>query len=266
MESKIVKIKCLSTKDLKKSINGAVAGIGGWQKFIRKGDKVLLKPNFNTADPYPASSDPEFIKAVIELVLASGAGKIIIADSSTMMAKTKKVMRQLKIFDLEKISSKVRVMPFEEGKWLKKKVPQGKFLKTISMPRLLEEVDKIIFLPCLKTHFIAKFTGAMKLAVGLMKPSERVALHCRNTEEKIAEICTVVSPDLVIMDARKIFITQGPTKGEVREPGLILAATDRLALDLEGIKIIKSFPGNALANAKAEDLGQIKRARELGIK
>ena len=265
MASKIIKIKCLPAKDLKKAINEAVDGMGGWQKFIKKGDRVLLKPNFNTADPYPASSDPRFIKAVVELLLDSGAGEIIVADSSTIMAKTKKVMEQLGIYKLEKISAKVKVMPFEEGKWSKKKVPHGNFLKSISVPQLLDEVDKIIFLPCLKTHFIAKFTGSMKLAVGLMKPSERVALHCRNTEEKIAEICTTVSPDLIIMDARKIFITQGPTKGEVREPGLILAATDRLALDLEGIKIIKSFPGNTLAKIKTDDLRQIRRARELGI-
>lgn len=262
----ITKIKCPATKNLKKCIDEAVAGQGGWKKFIKKGDRVLLKPNFNTADPYPASSDPKFIQAVVESILASGASRVIIADRSTMAAKTKQVLRQLGIYDLEKVSPKIKVMSFDEGKWVKKKVPGGKFLKTVSVPEILESVDKVIFLACLKTHCIAKFTGSLKLAIGLMKPSERIALHCRNTEQKIAEMCAVVRPDLVLLDARKIFITQGPMKGEVREPKLLLAGTDRLALDIEGVKIIQSFPGNALAGIQLDDLGQIKRARELNIR
>lgn len=262
----ITKIKCLASKDLKQCINETVTGQGGWQKYIKKGDRVLLKPNFNTADPYPASSDPQFIKAVTEIILSLGASEVVIADCSTMMAKTQKVMQQLGIYELAKISPKVKVMSFDEGKWIKKNIPEGKFLKIVSLPEILESVDKVIFLACLKTHFIAKFTGAMKLAIGAMKPSERVAFHCRNTEQKIAEMCTIIRPDLVLMDARKIFITQGPTKGEVREPQLLLAGTDRLALDIEGVKIIQSFPGNSLAGINLEELGQIKRARELKIR
>lgn len=116
------------------------------------------------------------------------------------------------MFDLSKIDQRLKVLTFDEQKWVKKKIA-GKYLKSVSVPEILDKIDKVIFLPCMKTHFIAKFTGALKLGVGLMKPSERLALHMRNTELKIAELNLAFKPDLIIMDGRKCFITKGPTEG-----------------------------------------------------
>ena len=90
-------------------------------------------------------------------------------------------------------------------------------------------------------------------------------MHADHLQEKIAEINTAYKPNLIVMDARKCFITNGPMTGEVRMPGLVLASTDRVATDLEGVKIIQSFEGNDLVGIKPEELPQIKRALELGI-
>jgi uncharacterized protein (DUF362 family) len=127
-----------------------------------------------------------------------------------------------------------------------KEVLNAKYLKSVSLTEILDRVDKIIFLPCLKTHKYAQYTGALKLAVGFMKPVERINLHLSYLQEKIAELNTLFNVDLIIMDARKCFITRGPAEGEVREPNLILASDDRIAIDVEGIKIIQSFKGNSL--------------------
>jgi uncharacterized protein (DUF362 family) len=129
----------------------------------------------------------------------------------------------------------------------------------------LDEVDKLILLPCLKTHFIARYTGALKLSIGFMRPIERMPFHSRFVEEKIAELNKVINPNLVIMDARKCFITRGPMDGDVREPGLILASDSRVEIDLMGVKIIQEFPGNTIADIRPEELKQIKMARELNI-
>jgi uncharacterized protein (DUF362 family) len=112
---------------------------------------------------------------------------------------------------------------------------------------------------------MAQYTGALKLSVGIMKPIERLGLHARNLQEKVAELNTLIKPDLIIMDARKCFITGGPGTGDVREPNLILASTSRVALDIEGIRIIQSYEGNSLAGIVPEELTQIKRAIELGV-
>lgn len=253
------------TKSLKETIQKAVDAIGGFKKFINKGDTVLLKPNFNTSDPYPASSAPKFLKAVIELVNEQDPKKVILGGSCTFRLKTRKVIQQIDLYECENIDPPPEIVSFNEMKWVKKEIPSGKYLKSVSVPEILDQVDKLIFLPCLKTHGWAQFTGSLKLAVGFMKPVERLRLHMGHLQEKIAELNKVINPDVVIMDARKCFINEGPESGDLEEPNLVLASTSRVAIDIEGVKIIQGYEGNSLSNIKAEGLLQIKWARKIGI-
>jgi uncharacterized protein (DUF362 family) len=250
---------------VKEIILKAVDEIGGFKKFIKTGDVVFLKPNFNTADPYPASTDFEFLKAIVELVYGFGAKLVMIGESSTVTMNTRKIMEKLGVFDLLNLEQPPRIFVFEEGEWVKKEIPGAKYLKSVSIPEILSRADKLILLPCLKTHIQARFTGALKLSVGFMKPFQRIPLHLKNIQEKIAELNKIINPDLIIMDARKCFITSGPSRGEVREPNLILASEDRIAIDVEGIKIIQSFKGNSLSKINADELPQIKKAIEFNL-
>lgn len=258
---KVAKVKV--KENLKESILEAVNLIGGFKKIIKTGDVVLLKPNFNTADPFPASSDLEFIKSVVELVYDCGAKIVMIGESSTMSLNTRKVMEELKIFELENMKLPPRIYVFEERKWVKKEIPGARYLKKVFVTEYLDRADKLILLPCLKTHSQAQFSGSLKLSVGFMKPLQRVRLHLGHIQEKIAELNQIINPDLIIMDARKCIINRGPAEGEVREPGLILASTDRISLDVEGIKIIQGFEGNSLENINPWELPQIKKAVEI---
>ena len=260
---KVAKTK--AKKNLKKSILETVNLLGGFERFINKGEVVLLKPNFNTADPFPASTDISFLKAVTELIYNCEAKIVMIGDSSTMSLNTRKVMKKLGVFELEKMEKPPRIYVFDERRWVRKTIQKAKFLKSVSVSEYLDKADKLILLPNLKTHFQAKFTGSLKLSVGFMKPSQRVWLHLRHIQEKIAELNKIINPDLIIMDARKCFIKNGPSEGEVKEPKLILASRSRVLIDVEGIKIIQSFKGNSLENIDPWQLPQIKRAVELGI-
>jgi len=261
--NKVVKTE---VKDnLKESILETVNELGGFKSFIKKGDVVLLKPNFNTADPSPASTSVDFLKAVTELVYGCGAKMVIIGDSSTMSLNSRKVMEKIGVFELENMETPPRVYVFDERGWVKKEIPGGKYIKKIFVSEFLERADKLILLPNLKTHFMAKFTGSLKLSMGFVKPFERVNFHLGNLQEKIAEVNKIINPDLVIMDARKCFINKGPAKGDIRKPGLILASKNRVAIDIEGIKIIQSFDGNSLKKVEPLKLTQIKKAIELGI-
>lgn len=261
---KVSKIKYEA--NLKECVNQAVEELGGWYNYVREGETVMLKPNFNTADPYPASTDMDFLKAVIDLCYDQGAKMVMIMESSTMSLNTEKVMEKKGVYELEKSEDKaVRVYNLDEREWVKKDIANAKALKSVSVPKLLERPDRLILLPCLKTHFQAQYTGALKLSVALMKPQERVRLHLRKIEEKIAELNTLINPDLVIMDSRTCFISGGPSHGQTAEPNLIMASEGRVAIDIEGIKTIQSFPKNSLANINPEELPQIKRAMEMGI-
>lgn len=251
--------------DLTTAVTKAVDEIGGFSKFIKTGDVVLIKPNFNTPDPPPASTDIEFLGIISDLAYQAGAKLVMIGESSTVTLNTRKVMEKVGVFKLQERKTPPRIYVFEETKWIKKKIPNAKYLKSVSIPEIISRADKIIFLPCLKTHKYAQFTGSLKLSVGLMKPFQRMSLHMRHIQKKIAELNLAIKPDLVIMDARKCFITEGPSDGEVREPNLILASTDRVSIDIEGIKIIQSFKGNSLAGINPHQLTQIKLAKEIGV-
>lgn len=264
---KVVKIEV--KENLKKAIQKGVEPFGGIEQFVNQGDEILLKPNFNTGHPYPGSTDVKFLKAVTRLVDECQPQKVIIGDSPSLLRPGKwsvqKVLDHIGVFSLEEMDNPPQIDTFREGNWIKKKVPDSTYLKEVWLPESLENCDKLILLPCLKTHSRAQFTGSLKLSVGFMKLPQRISLHRAHLQEKIAELSKVIKPDLIIMDARKCFITGGPSRGEIREPGLILASTDRIAIDLEGIKIIQGYKGNSLQNVKPEELVQIKKAKELGL-
>lgn len=260
MKKEVFKVKV--GNNLKESIEKSVNRFGGFGRILNKGDRVLLKPNFNTADPFPASTDISFLKEVISLIYEAGASKVIVGGSSTLSRSSRKEISSLGVFDLEKEKDPPMVVVFEEGKWIKKKIPGGKYLKTVTTPEILEKTERLIFLPCLKTHKYAQFTGSLKLSVGFMKPRERISLHLKHLQEKIADLNRIINPDLIIMDARKCFISGGPSSGELREPGIILTSKDRAGIDIEGVKIIQSYKGNSLEGKNPYDIPQISSFKE----
>ena len=249
-------------KSLKPGILKAVGLIGGFDKAFEKGDEILVKPNFNTGDPPPASSDPDFVKAVIELLYEHGASKVTVGESSMMSQPTRKTFTETGMLQKAEEAG-AEVVFFDEGKWVKVSTG-GKYLKHVSLPEAALKAKKLIHVCCMKTHKWAKFTFSLKLAVGFMKPSERMQLHLRHLEEKIADLNLVVHPGLVIMDGQKCFVNGGPACGETREPNLILASGDRVAIDVEAVKTIKSFEGNSLTE-DPWSYTQIRRAVEQKI-
>lgn len=254
--------KVAATNDVKADISRSVNLIGGFGKAIEKGDEVLLKPNYNSADAPPASSEPRFLEALVELLYENGAGKVVVGESSMQTLSTRKVMTKTGTLEALKDSGAELVF-FDEEKWVKVNVG-GKYLKAVSLPERALEADTLVYCCCMKTHFRADFSLSLKLAFGFAKGSERLAFHLSHLKEKLVDLNLVVHPSLIIMDGRKCFITGGPFSGEVREPNVILASGDRIAMDVESIKVIGSFEG-----AKLKDdpwsYTQIRHAVKLGL-
>lgn len=240
--------------------------LGGLGRFVRPGQSVLIKPNFNTADSYPASSDPDFVVALVDAVRAAGASRVAIGESCTYFLKTDRVMEDWGVASLKEARPWLEVINFDNGEWVGKDIPEAKYQGRVSLPACLSEFDRLIYAPCLKTHSLSRYTGALKLTVGLMKPSERIALHLHHLQEKIGEMNGAVRPDLVVMDARRCFISGGPMNGPVREPGLLLAGESRLEIDRLGIELIQAFPGNSLADVEFDEFPQVKSARAVGVR
>jgi uncharacterized protein (DUF362 family) len=261
-DGRVLLSKVATTGDLKADILKAVNLIGGFNKVIDKGDQVLLKPNYNTADPPPASSDPEFLRAMVELLLENGSGKVIVGESSWQGLATRKALEQAGVLATLKDTG-AEIAFFDEEEMAKVDVG-GEYLGHVSLAGRAMKADKIVYSCCLKTHFRADFSLSLKLAFGFTKKSERMAFHVRHLKEKLVDLNLVVHPNLIIMDGRKCFITGGPFNGEVRKPNVILASGDRVAMDVESIKIIESFEGSKLKD-NPWSYTQIRRATALGL-
>ena len=133
------------------------------------------------------------------------------------------------------VAGKAKLVFFDEGSWVTVPLP-GTFLKKVTVPEIALNVDRIIFLANLKTHFLADFTFGLKLAVGFMHPLERSLLHQERLREKVVEINLAVPADLTIIDGRTAFVSGGPARGRAEKAGLVLAGTNPLAVDVEAYR------------------------------
>lgn len=252
---------------LKKDVKKAIDLIGGLKKAFKKKDSVLLVPNFNSDDPYPATTDLKFLEAVIKIFQDYGIKNITIGTSAGIhWLPTRFAIGKLGVLKLaDKL--KVKIVCFEEHDWIKIKL-HSDILRDLSFAQEIFEHDKIVYLPCMKTHRRSRFTMALKLTMALLCVKHRVLhIHTKRIEERLADINKALYPDLIIMDARKIFVTGGPDKGTEENLGLLFASGDRVAIDLIGLDHLLKYRGkdNLLDKEKAEDYGQIKRAMKIGI-
>jgi len=264
-DGKALVSKVEATADVKTSVQKAVALLGDLDQVVRSGDKVLVKPNFNSPDAFPGSTDLVFLRAVVELLLETGASVTIGESSGGMWRPTRTTFRKLGVFELGRQLG-VPVIAFEDHAqdWVRVRV-SGDYLGHVTVPRSAYEADRLVYLPCMKTHRQARFTGALKLAVGFMHPGERRRLHARHLEEKIAEINLCWQPDLIIMDGRKAFVAGGPDTGQVVEPGIILASGDLVATDVEALGVLLAHEADNRLPADPWLLPQVVAALRHGL-
>ncbi len=262
--NKFLVSKVQASENLRTNIEKAVDLIGGFSQFIQPGDLVTIKPNMNTADPYPASSDADFIQALGEALLAAGAGKLQIMDASTQRVCTRDVGEEIGLCDVA-MNLNADFISLDEHPWIKQQFPQGKYLKSGHIGEPALKMGKLVVAPCLKTHFIAKFTASMKVLMGLLKRQDRLKMHLRKLEYKIADLASYFNPTLVVMDARKVFVTKGPASGQIETPNVILASPDMVAIDVEGVRILQSYNAQNKLTQPVWEIGQIARAKEIGF-
>lgn len=252
--------KVTATQDLEASVIKCLDLLGGLKRLASAGDTVMVKPNFNSPDPYPGSTDLDFLKAVLDLLLQTGAKVIIGESSGGMWRPTGKTMAKA---GLTELSAKmgIRLIAFDDHPmdWVHISI-NGDYLRKAAMPRSAYEANKLVYLPCLKTHKLARFSMSLKLGMGLIHPGQRLAMHMRNLEQKVVEINLAWQPDLIIIDGRKAFIAGGPDRGEVVEPQVILASGDMVAIDVEALKVLLSYKARNRLPSNPWDSPQIVTA------
>jgi len=252
-------------QDLLSSVRRSVELIGGLEKVVSAGDRVMVKPNFNSPDPYPGSTDLDLLRTVVHLIKEAGAKVTVGESAGGIWRPTRIVLEKLgAVRALAEMGVEVIAFDDRPRDWVTVKVG-GDYLHEVTVPRSAYEADRIVYVPCMKTHVVARFTLSLKLAMGIIHPGQRRGLHVRNLERKVAEINLVWQPDLIIMDGRKAFVSGGPATGELVEPGVIMASGDMVAIDVEALKILGSYEANNRLLPNPCDSPQIATALRHGL-
>ncbi|UCC19503.1 MAG: DUF362 domain-containing protein, partial [Promethearchaeota archaeon] len=259
----MTKVVVISTKDRVYGVNKSLELLG-----INpvKDKNVIFKPNFNTADPPPASSSMETIRQLIIKLKEMGAKSITVAERSgpTNTAETfkKKGLYALaneldfKIVDLTDVPKEDYVI---------KKTKDCHWKDGFLFAKIYDDAECIVETCCLKTHMYGgHFTLSLKNAVGLVAKQYMSELHSsRHQRKMIAEINAVYKPDLIIMDGVISFIDRGPMEGTRKEANVFLAGTDKVAVDAVGVAILRILGTTPeVSKGSIFNQDQIKRAVE----
>ncbi len=238
-----------------------------------KGKHVLIKPNFNTADPTPGSTHNDTLSALVEELWGMGAKSISVGERS--WPPTRRVMEEKGILPiLEKLD--VRVIDFDElpdRDWVEFKPEGSHWPNGFRIARPILEAECLVSTGCLKTHqFGGVFTLSLKLHVGVV-PTDRHGysymreLHGSPHQRRmIAEINQPFSPHLVVMDGVEAFVDEGPATGKRVRGDVFWAGTDRVAVDAVGVALLKYLGSNEkIMKTRIFAQEQIARAVELGL-
>ncbi|MBM3293421.1 MAG: DUF362 domain-containing protein [Candidatus Aminicenantes bacterium] len=236
-----------------------------------KGKKVFIKPNFNTADPAPGSTDNATLGRLVREMKARGALEVTVGDRSGP-PKTAQVLADKGIPAMA-AELGFKVIDFEElpaDGWVHFNPPGNHWANGFDIAKPVVEAEYLVSACCLKTHgFGGVFTMSLKLAVGITPKSLMRELHgARNTHMRrmIAEINQGYAPQLIVLDGVEAFVDGGPSTGKKVEAGIVLAGTDRVAVDAVGLAVLKDLGSNEAVMSKAIFAQeQIERAVELGL-
>ena len=262
----MTKVAIISTNDNVYGVNKSLEllGINPVQ-----GKDVILKPNFNTADPFPASSSMETVKQLIIKLKEMGAKSITVAERSGP-AKTSKTFEKVGLNTLaNEIDFKiVNLEDIPRDDYVLKQLEGSHWKEGFLFAKIYDDAECIVETCCLKTHtFGGHFTLSLKNAVGMVHKKNMRELHASKEQRKmIAEINAVYKAELVIMDGLVAFIDGGPMQGTRVDANIFVAGTDKIAIDAVGVAILR-----ILGTTPEVDKGpifeqeQIKRAIELGV-
>jgi len=241
-----------------------------------RGQRVLLKPNFNSADPAPGSTHPDVLRALIVRLNDMGARAITVADRSGM-GDTRAVMRQIGVFDLaQELEFTVVVLDeLAEQDWVVRQSQDYHWSRGYAVPRMLLDAECVVQTCNLKTHrYGGHFTLSLKNSVGFAAKRTRAGgydymseLHSSPYQRQmIAEINTAYAPALIVMDGVEAFVNGGPDRGKKVQAQVVLAGTDRVAMDALGVAILRLFgTTREVSRGKIFEQEQIARAVELGL-
>ncbi len=242
-------------KDIKKMLEAGIEKLGGWQRFIKQGKHVVLKPNaaWISKPEEGGNTSPELVKECIIACKRAGASNVLIPENTCSPAKDAFAVSGIGKA-CEEAGAKLYALSGKEA-YKEVALPDAVQLKSAEVAKDIFEAPSLINMPVAKSHSGAGLTMAMKNWMGSIK--DRGYWHRNNLHQCIADFCTLIKANLIIMDATRIMLTGGPRgPGKLAYPEEIILGTDIVAVDAYGA---------TLFNKEPFDLRYIKIAHDMGI-
>jgi uncharacterized protein (DUF362 family) len=240
-------------------VRRAVDAMGGMRKFVSRGDVVVVKPNigWDRMPIHAANTNPDVVAAVIKLAYDAGAKKVVVADGSCN--DPNRCFQRSGIWRAAYAVGAEVVLP-QEHRFRSMRL-SGDVLDEWPIFTTLVDADKVINVPIAKHHNLAKFTAAMKNWYGVLG-GRRNRLH-QNIDTSIADLATFMRPTLVVMDAWRVLMRNGPQGGNIddaRDMHTVVASVDQVAIDAFGCTLIGQKPQNLpyLAMGEKRGLGTMR--------
>jgi len=164
----------------------------------------------------------------------------------------------------------VNLQEIKEEDWTHMRPKDSHWKDGFKFPRVYLEAESIVQTCCLKTHaYGGHFTLSLKNSVGMVPGGNPYMSELHSSQyqrQMIAEINTAYSPDIVVLDGVEAFVRGGPATGTKVESGVIIAGSDRVAVDVIGVAILRLLgTTTAVSEGSIFEQDQIARAAELGL-
>jgi uncharacterized protein (DUF362 family) len=238
-------------------VRRAIASLGGMERFVPRGANVIVKPNicvsYRTYE-YAATTNPWVVGTLVKMAFEAGASSVKVVDypygGGAADAYTRSGIGQ----QVQAAGGQMVVMA--DRKYVSTRVPAGKWLKRTDVYDEILKADVLINVPIGKVHSSATLTLGMKNLMGVVR--DRSSMH-GNLGQAIADLNTLIVPDLTVVDCVRILTGNGPSGGrlsDVKKLDTIIAGTDIVAAD--------SYAAT-LFGLKPNDLDYIRIGAAMGL-
>jgi uncharacterized protein (DUF362 family) len=220
------------------NVRAAVAQLGGMERFVKPNAKVVVKPNVLTgrAPEYAVCTNPIVVGAIVRMCYEAGAAEVVVLDNPTSSPRA--AFQEAGLTQAtQEAGGTVKFLSNRNFETVQ--IPGAEALTSWPLVTDVFEADTFINVPICKVHSGAGLTLAMKNLMGIMG-GNRGRVHT-SMATKLADLCTIVKPQLVILDAYRSLIRNGPGGGslnDVQMPKTCVAGTNQVAIDAYGCKIM----------------------------
>jgi len=243
-EVSIVKCKNIdSLGEVKRTLNMSLELIGGIGTVLRRGDKVIIKPNLFLPLSYKtgATTNPLLIEALIDILRENGIKKIIIGEGSVIGENTERCFKECGIEEIAK-RKEVELLDFKKDDFIPMSISNGKVFRILKIPKTVAYSDAIINLPVLKTHDCFPVTLGLKNMKGVIHEKDKARFHLLDLAQCIVDLNKIVLPRITIIDGTVGMEGMGPAYGLPANMGIILSSFDTVAADTVGSMVMGIDP------------------------